>query len=179
LIFQCFCLISFTFVAFRSACFWCETDAVLDTGEAGQRDIDRANCTVVSNPTLSASQIRGAVPPGREGSQNSAGFADIFVPENLRGRLQLLSMGAGERIFLRNLCTSSGSPTPNFLEATTRSGPVVSNPSPSTEIENCVRSLPPQPTFPAFSHPRGPGNGPEIRAFRAFDVISGLPICGS
>ena len=55
-----FRLVSIAFVAFGSGRFWCETGAVPDTSVAGQRDIDRANCTVGSNPTLSArTMVRG------------------------------------------------------------------------------------------------------------------------
>jgi hypothetical protein len=54
-----FAAFSFEFACLRSILersFWCETGAVRDTSVTGQRDVDRANCTVGSNPSLSASQ---------------------------------------------------------------------------------------------------------------------------
>lgn len=77
-------------------------------------------------------EFGGVVPPGHQGPK-SRGFCRCFGSGEFRGRLQLLSIGAGEYIFLRNLRTSSGSPIPNLREEKAGSGRFVSNPSPSTD----------------------------------------------
>jgi hypothetical protein len=72
---------------------------------------------VGSNPTLSASQFWLAVLSGRETKQNSGDFAEVFAQENPASRFHLLSIGLGERIFLRNLYTSTAGPVADFIEA--------------------------------------------------------------
>ena len=52
---------------------------------------------------------------GRKLQKNLADFAEVFVREKLAGSPQLSSIGAGERIFLRDLRTIFGSPIPDFV----------------------------------------------------------------
>ena len=117
-------------------------------------------------------------------AQNPADFCRCFYSGELSGRLELLSTGAGECIFLRGLRTSSWSPVPNLLEANAASGQLISNPSPSTE-KNRSRILrspngicqfdtcrPSQPFRRSARLPKKRENGPEIPAFRVFDFVS-------
>ena len=100
-------------------------------------------------PTRDYAELRGEgsipvslPPPARfgisylEGAKGpkSREFCLCFCSGESSGRLQLLSIGSGERIFLQNLRTNSGSLILNLPGAEASSGRCISNPSPSTEI---------------------------------------------
>ena len=77
---------------------------------------------------------------GTMGSK-SRRFCRCFCLGEFGGRLQLLSIGAGECIFLRNLRTSFGSPIPNLPEAKAGLGRFISNPSPSANSIRLEREV--------------------------------------
>lgn len=59
-------------------------------------------------------------------------------PGEFRGPVQLLSMAAGECVFLQALRTTNASPTCDFVEIGTGSRPPILNPSPSTEVTSSL-----------------------------------------
>jgi hypothetical protein len=81
----------------------------------------------------SASQIWGAVLPGRQGAQNPADFADVFVRENSMGGFSCSRPGLENAFFSATFVPSPGSPIPNLPEAKAALSRFISNPSPSTE----------------------------------------------
>ena len=110
-------------------------------------------------------------------AQNPADFCRCFYSGELSGRLELLSTGAGECIFLRGLRTSSWSPVPNLLEANAASANLfqIHLPQPRktgaaySEVQTeFVSSIPAAPASHSGVRPGSPRNARMGRKSRLF-----------